>query len=159
VSAIVSDSSPLNYLALLADLDLLRQVYQSIVIPPAVYEEVVVRGEGYPVSDAVRAALGHWILVADAPDTAQVAALRAQYGLDAGESQAIVVAESLDLTPLLMDERRGVRCARSRGLTVTRTPMIYANAKVLGLIGSVGQKLDDLRRLPRPRAGHRIRRG
>jgi predicted nucleic acid-binding protein len=147
VSAIVSDSSPLNYLALLSDFDLLRQLYQSIVIPPAVYEEVVVRGERYPVNQAVRTALGDWILVADAPDPDQVAALRVEYGLDAGESQAIVVAESLNLAPLIMDERRGVRCARSRGLSVTRTPMIYANAKILGLIENVAQKLDDLRRV------------
>ena len=38
-----------------------------------------------------------------------------------------------------MDERRGVRCARSRGLVVIRTP------KILGLIGSVQEKLDKLR--------------
>ena len=35
VSAGVSDSSPLNYLALLSDFDLLRQVYRTLVIPPA----------------------------------------------------------------------------------------------------------------------------
>ena len=46
-----------------------------------------------------------------------------------------------------MDERRGVRCARSRGLTVTRIPMIYANAKLLGVISNVGEKLDELRRV------------
>lgn len=44
-----------------------------------------------------------------------------------------------------MDERRGVKCARSRGLTVIRTPLIYADAKILGLIGNIRQKLDDLR--------------
>ena len=32
--------------------------------------------------------------------------------------------------PVLMDERRGVRCARSRGLVVIRTPLIYADAKI-----------------------------
>ena len=44
-----------------------------------------------------------------------------------------------------MDERRGVRCARARGITVIRTPMIYADAKILGLINSIRTKLDDLR--------------
>jgi predicted nucleic acid-binding protein len=44
-----------------------------------------------------------------------------------------------------MDERRGVNCARSRGITVLRTPMIYAEAKILGLILSVREKLDSLR--------------
>lgn len=41
MSAVVSDSSPLNYLALLSDFDLLRQIYHTVVIPPAVYREVV----------------------------------------------------------------------------------------------------------------------
>lgn len=44
-----------------------------------------------------------------------------------------------------MDERRGVQCARSRGLVVIRTPLIYADAKILGLIGSVQEKLDEPR--------------
>jgi predicted nucleic acid-binding protein len=145
VSAIVSDSSPLNYLALLSDFDPLRQIYQTLIIPPAVHEEVVIRGVRYPVNQAVRRALADWIFVAEAPDAAKVAALTTEFGLDPGESQAIAVAESLARAPLLMDERRGVPCARSRGLTVTRTPMIYANAKILGLIENVGKKLDDLR--------------
>ena len=49
MSAVVSDSSPLNYLALLRDFDLLRQIYGTIVIPPAVFREVVESGADYPV--------------------------------------------------------------------------------------------------------------
>ncbi len=65
--------------------------------------------------------------------------------LDLGEGEAIVVAETLGGAPLLMDERQGVHCARSRGMIVIRTPMIYAEAKILGLIDSVREKLDGLR--------------
>ena len=145
MSAVVSDSSPLNYLALLSDFDLLRQIYGTLVIPPEVHREVVERGAAYPVGQAVTAALGDWIVVAEAPNSSQVVSLRQEHRLDLGESQAILVAENLGKTPLLMDERRGVRCARSRGITVIRTPMIYADAKLLGLISSVRIKLDDLR--------------
>jgi hypothetical protein len=145
VSVVVSDSSPLNYLALLSDFNLLRTLYGSLVIPPAVYHEVVESGAAYPVSIAVQEAMGNWISVAQAPEPTHVAALRDECRLDGGESEAILVAESLGNVPLLMDEQRGVRCARSRGLTVIRTPLIYADAKILGLIGSVRLKLDDLR--------------
>jgi uncharacterized protein len=145
VSAVVSDSSPLNYLALLSDFDLLRQIYGTLVIPPAVRREVVEKGSAYPVGKVVGAALGTWISVAEIPDAAKVAALRMEYRLDLGESEAIVVAETLGNLPLLMDERRGVRCARLRGMTVIRTPLIYADAKILGLIGSVRDKLDQLK--------------
>jgi predicted nucleic acid-binding protein len=145
VSAVVSDSSPLNYLALLSDFDLLRQIYGTLVIPPEVHREVVERGAAFPVGKAVTAALGNWITVAGVPNSAQVVSLRRDYRLDLGESQAILVAENLGGVPLLMDERRGVRCARARGITVIRTPMIYADAKILGLIQSIRTKLDDLR--------------
>jgi predicted nucleic acid-binding protein len=145
VSAVVSDSSPLNYLALLSDFDLLRQIYGTLVIPPAVYREVVESGANYPVGNAVTAALGDWISVAEAPDAEQITSLQREHRLDAGESEAILVAEALGKAALLMDEQRGVRCARLRGMTVIRTPLIYAEAKILGLIGSVREKLDELR--------------
>jgi predicted nucleic acid-binding protein len=109
VSAVVSDSSPLNYLALLSDFDLLRQIYHTVVIPPAVYREVVESGADYPVAKAVEAALGDWASVAEAPGPAHVATLRSAFHLDLGESEAILVAEALGDAPVLMDERRGVR--------------------------------------------------
>jgi predicted nucleic acid-binding protein len=75
----------------------------------------------------------------------KVQPLLRDHRLDLGEGEAIVVAEALGGAPLLMDERQGVSCARSRGMTVIRTPMIYAQAKILGLIGNVREKLDGLR--------------
>ena len=93
----------------------------------------------------MQAALGDWISVAEAPGSAQVAALRRAFHLGPGESEAILVAEALENAPVLMDERRGVQCARSRGIVVIRTPLIYAHAKLLGLVGSVRERLDELR--------------
>src|SRR5579863_2768945 len=102
-------------------------------------------GLGLSGGKAVRAVLGTWIDVATPPDAAKVTALRIEYRLDLGESEAILVAETLGNVPLLMDERRGVRCARLRGMIVIRTPLIYADAKILGLISSVRDKLDQLK--------------
>jgi len=148
LKVVVSDSSPLNYLALLSDFDLLRQLFETVIIPPEVYREVVTEGTGYPVQEAVRAALGKWIFVADAPDPTNVQSLLRVDKLDLGEAEAIVVAEALGGgVPLLMDERRGVNCARTRGIAVIRTPMIYAEARLLGLITSVREKLDALRQV------------
>ncbi len=95
MSAVVSDSSPLNYLALLSDFDLLRQIYGTLVIPPEVHREVVERGAGYPVGKAVTAALGNWITIAHAPNAEHVVLLLREFSLDLGESQAILVAEDL----------------------------------------------------------------
>ena len=109
MSAVVSDSSPLNYLALLSDFELLRQIYGSLVIPPAVHCEVVVKGTSYAVGKAVSATLVQWISVGNAPNSHEVLAIRREYRLDLGESEAILIAEGLGKLPLLMDERRGVR--------------------------------------------------
>ena len=87
MSAVVSDSSPLNYLALLSDFDLLRQIYGTLVIPPEVYREVVEGGTAYPVGEAVTAALGSWITVAEAPNSSQVAILRQEHRLDLGKAR------------------------------------------------------------------------
>jgi predicted nucleic acid-binding protein len=145
VKAVVSDSTPLNYLALLSDFDLLQRLYTTLIIPPAVYREVVESGSMYPVAAAVEGAVGKWISVAPAPDPEEVSELRQRYRLDAGEGEAILLAEALGKPPLLMDERLGVHCARQRGLTVIRTPLIYADAKIAGLIDNIRSKLDNLR--------------
>lgn len=46
MSIIVSDASPLINLARLSHFDLLADFYGQVVIPQAVYDEVVVRGAG-----------------------------------------------------------------------------------------------------------------
>ena len=114
MKVVVSDSSPLNYLALLSDFDLLRQLYGTVVIPPAAYREVVERGAGYPVQEAVRGAMGAWIMLAEAPNPTTVLALLQNHRLDLGEAEAIIVVETLGGTPLLMDERQGVNKRRPR---------------------------------------------
>ena len=70
-------------------------------------------GADYPVANAVLAALGNWISVAEAPSPEKVAALRSAFHLDLGESEAILVAEALGNTPVLMDERAVCPFARN----------------------------------------------
>lgn len=65
--------------------------------------------------------------------------------LDAGEAEAIVLAQECGAEQLLMDDQRGVRYARALGLFVNRTPLIYGEAKLRGWIPSVRAKLDALR--------------
>lgn len=51
---VVSNSSPLVYLAALEDFDLLPRLFGQIAVPKAVFEEVVIGGAGLPVADAKR---------------------------------------------------------------------------------------------------------
>ena len=56
----ISDSGPLINLAKVGQFALLQEVFQRIIIPMEVYEEVVVRGEGRPGASETRAAT--WIV-------------------------------------------------------------------------------------------------
>jgi hypothetical protein len=77
----VSDSSPLIYLSSLRDLDLLGRIIGDIVIPHAVYREVVVDGHGQPGAEEVQRATGNWISVVDANDSSEVTRMMQVAGL------------------------------------------------------------------------------
>ena len=46
--AIIADSGPLISLAVIDRLELLQQLYQQVLVPPAVWDEVTVKGQGMP---------------------------------------------------------------------------------------------------------------
>jgi hypothetical protein len=52
----VSNASPLITLARIGQLDLLRQLYNDIIIPEAVWHEVVVEGTNQPGAEVVGSA-------------------------------------------------------------------------------------------------------
>jgi predicted nucleic acid-binding protein len=54
--SIVSDAGPMLSFARANHLDLLRQVVGRLVIPDAVYEDIVVQGAGKPGSSEVQGA-------------------------------------------------------------------------------------------------------
>jgi hypothetical protein len=88
---VVSDASALINLARIGELDLLRRLYSGLVIPQAVWREVVVEGAGQPGADEVDAA--SWIEAKEVTNEHLVRALRQD--LDAGEAEAIVLALEL----------------------------------------------------------------
>ena len=48
LTTVITDSTPLIYLAAIGKFDLLGVLYGQIIIPSAVYEEVVIQGAGRP---------------------------------------------------------------------------------------------------------------
>lgn len=141
MSLVVSDASPLINLARVGCFDLLAAFYTRIVIPQAVYEEVVVRGEGRDGSHEVHNA--DWIDVQATRDELAVQALAAELGM--GESSAIVLAKELNASILLMDEIRGRRVAQQLGLRMLGTIGILARAQREAQITSLREVLDLLR--------------
>lgn len=109
------------------------------------YQEVVTEGAGKPGEAETRHAEGTWLAVAGETDQALVRGIMQSQGLDAGESEVIVLARGLRADAVAMDDRRAVTYAKACGLAVVRTPAVYVTAKRLGLIGGVRPKLDQLR--------------
>ena len=143
---IVSDTSPILNLVAIERLELLKDLYGSIVIPPAVSAELHDNGI-FLATD--------WIQVVEPVNRAAVEALRAD--LDAGESEAIVLAQQLKASLLLIDERLGRRAATQLGLDVTGLLGILAEARKRGLISACAPLLDDMIRRAGFWIGDRLR--
>lgn len=138
---VVANAGPLIALATIGQFNLLRSLYGKLYIPPAVRDEVVTSGRGRPGSDQVRTA--SWIQVVDVRDVTAVQLLTER--LDAGESEAIVLAIQLETNLLLIDEARGRRVAEARDLDRTGTIGTLIMGKKRGFVPQVTPLLNDLR--------------
>jgi predicted nucleic acid-binding protein len=138
---VVSNAGPLITLATISRLDLLKALFEQIVISQAVHDEVVVHGKGEPGSQKVDEAT--WITTVQVKHRLAVNLLRET--LDAGESEAIVLAQELTARYVLLDDGLARRKAQLIGLRMTGTLGILLMAKEAGLIPAVRLVLDELR--------------
>ena len=122
---VVSDASPLLNLAIIGHLDLLHQLYDEVVIPQAVYDEVVVIGREMPGASDVHNA--QWIMTRQVKNQPLITALRLQ--LDHGEAEAIALANELNADLLLVDERKARLVASQFGLKFTGLLGLLVEAK------------------------------
>jgi predicted nucleic acid-binding protein len=126
---VVPDAGPLIYLGGAGEIDLLRRLYDEVVVPRIVLDEVVVAGAGLPGAEEVAAC--RWIRVEDAAPDPTLAAT-----LDQGEAAAIPLAERLGAL-LLIDDGDGRAVARGRGLQVVGTLGVLLAAKQKGYLSSI----------------------
>jgi hypothetical protein len=102
---VVSNTSPILNLAIVARLDLLRQQFGQIQIPPAVLDELKI-DEERPGSQPIKAAIiAGWIQVQPVSNQTLIQLLKQT--LDGGEAEAISLALELPAEWLLLDQRDG----------------------------------------------------
>ncbi|NMF86635.1 DUF3368 domain-containing protein [Nodosilinea sp. P-1105] len=139
---IVSNTSPILNLAIVGQLDLLRQQFGQIQIPPAVLDELKT-DEERPGSQSIRAALtAGWIQVQPFSNQSLVQLLR--QSLDGGEAAAIALALEQQADWILLDERDGRKVAKSLGLQVTGVLGVLLRAKESGDLPPLQPVLKDL---------------
>jgi predicted nucleic acid-binding protein len=126
---VIADTSPLNYLVLIGAIDVLPTLYQSVVIPKAVFAELHTEDTPHLVKEWIDGSPS-WLEVKQAVETE--AALPATLG--AGEREAIVLAQQLTADALIIDDRDGRKEAMQRGIKVIGTLGILNDAAIRGLI-------------------------
>lgn len=139
---VVSDTSPLSSLYLIEQLPLLPAIFGKIIVPEKVWEELLILESdfGYDLSVLKTAT---WLQVVAANNVIEVH--RLQQFLDAGESQAIVLAKELHADYLLMDEMEGREAAANEGLKTIGVLGVFIQAKSAGLIPLVRPLMEDLK--------------
>lgn len=139
--SVVADSSPIISCARSGKLHLIKSVYSRLIIPPAVYREIVIDGLGKPGDNELKNSISVWIEVKEPSDKGIVSILKRRFG--EGESEAIVLAKELDFY-LLIDEIRAMNEARRQGVNILSTLLMLLEAKKIGLISNVKTELDEL---------------
>jgi len=128
-AAIVADSSPLIALAIIQQLDLLPQLYPQVFIPPAVWEEVTIKGIGLPGAQAVSQVT--WLTL-QTPEPGILEPLLIL--VDRGEAEAIALAQAIPNSTVLLDDAQARRVAERLTLRRIGTLGILRRAKKAGLI-------------------------
>ncbi|KKD35005.1 MAG: DUF3368 domain-containing protein [Limnoraphis robusta] len=136
---IVSDTSPITSLAAIDQLELLHQLYDTVIIPQAVYEEMTEAGD---VPGGIEVQTLSWIQKQQVQNREQAIALRTQ--LNRGESEAIVLAMEIKADLLILDEKPGRIIALQYGLKIIGVLGVLLEAKQKNLIRTVKPLIDEL---------------
>ena len=131
---VVSDTSPILNLSAIGRLDLLKSLYNEVVIPPAVAIELQRNGVDHRRQQ--------WLLLSKPTNNELVRHLELR--LDQGEAEAIVVALELGADRVLIDERRARRVASEFNLRPLGLLGILAEAKRHRLIRECKPALDEM---------------
>ena len=110
---VVSNSSSIIHLAKIGKLSLLREYFNTIMVPESVLKECVAEGKDRKEVEAIKKA--EWIRVAEVQDKKLVKLL--QSSLDDGESEAIALSLESGADLILLDDSDEREKARIYGLT------------------------------------------
>ncbi len=114
MKTIISNTSPLRYLTCIGEHELLPQLFKKILIPKAVYQELTHQNTPVVIRQYFQLP----------PDWVEVCEIISPHNnhslihLDAGETEAIILAEQKNAGLLLIDEKKGRLTAKKRGLTI-----------------------------------------
>lgn len=130
---VIVNSTPLIALCNAGLLKLLKEIYGTITIPRAVFDEVTAKQDSActQIKDNL-----DWITVEEIKDIADRKMYKAK--LHAGEVDVMILAQSDPAADLvIIDDNAAKKTAKYLGLTVTGTLGVLLKAKRCGVISSV----------------------
>lgn len=133
---VVSDTSPITNLLRIGRIELLRDLFQKVIIPETVYSEIATI-EGQRTALTSR----DWINVVSVTNLQLLN--RLLVSLDRGEAEAITLAVELSANILLIDEAKGRNEAENLDLEVTGILGILIRAKEKELIPWLNPKSEN----------------
>jgi predicted nucleic acid-binding protein len=125
---IIADASPINYLVLIDLIQILPDLFEQVLIPQTVLQEL----QSTAAPDVVRQWVTNrpgWLIVQAAKQEDPTLS-----NLDVGEREVITLAQELKADLLILDESRGRQAAVRRGYSITGTIGLLDKAGARGLI-------------------------
>ena len=147
---VVSNSTPLIYLAKIGRLSVVKDIFEKVFIPEAVFNEAVTRGKALNMSDAsiIEKAVGTWIIKEQVrPEVnAEFRFLDTNTRLGSGEKDALKLCKQLNGEYFIVDDKEARRVSRILNIKPIGTCGIIVQASRQGSITKreALQILDDL---------------
>jgi predicted nucleic acid-binding protein len=129
VLLVVADTGPIRYLVEIGHIGILPRLFERVLIPSVVYDELCSPSAPAPVRDWVNA-LPAWlevrpVVVGDDP---------AFRSLDDGEKSALTLGMALRANLILIDDRNGAAVALQKGFEITGTLGLLIRSAQRGLL-------------------------
>ena len=126
---VLANTTPLIALANINQLELLHRLYDTVMVPQAVMDEIVREPAKHRVHNC------SWIKVENIQDESQRDIFRA--GLHAGEVDVIILAREQAADLVIIDDNAAKKAAKFLGLDVTGTLGVLLKAKQEGFLKEI----------------------
>lgn len=129
---IISDSSPLIYLAKIGCINLLNKLFDEIIIPIGVYDEIL-EGKKHEKNEVriIEELIQKRFIIVKSPKS-----IIEIENLDKGEKEGISLCKELNIETILIDEKKGFNISYMFNLTPIRTTnllIILLDKKLINL--------------------------
>ncbi len=137
---VIVNSTPLIVLCGIGCFDILRSLYQEIIIPNAVYQEVTAKEDSACMQ--IKTA-GSWIRIKHIQDHTEKKMYKAK--LHAGEVEVMILAQEQKADLVIIDDNAAKKTAKYLGLTVTGTLGVLLKAKNRGIVQEVAPLMAEMK--------------